>query len=233
MKFLKCKKKINIKISPNYDVLFNNHFSEIFLNLNFKKLFIKKNKYIVKSKFGIVKNKNKISLIRDKNFSFISQYINLNTKKGKKLLFFNNFNKAIENIYHIFNVYYENFNIYENYLLYMYLYNNNYYLSSYNNLIFYSIDNLESIFEIKTIKNSKKLKLSNKYNFEIVYIPEKKRLKYVLRSLSVYKESFKNYSLWERLFWSLLLIILNKKNSFILKRRNYIYSKSIKFFKKK
>ena len=202
-----------------------------YCNFFFEKNFITKSKYIYKSKSGIIKNVKKSSVVRDKNVSFINQYIDLNQKKGKKFTFFKNFNKSMENIFYILNNYSEEFKVYENYSDFVFLFSNNYYSSNSNDFIFNSIKDLESIFEIKTIKNNKKLKLPNKYTHEIIYIPKKRRLKYILRALSIYKENFKNYNLWERLFWSLLLTVLNKKKSFLNRRRNFIYSKSIKFFK--
>ena len=229
MKFL-CN-NIFIKNFNDYNESLQYDLDLKYIDYFFEKNFIRNKKFILKSKLGVVDNQKKSSLIRDKDISFTNQYINLNQKRGKKHLFFKSFNKNLENIFYSLTHYNDDFKIYKNYENLVFLFNSGYYHSKVNDLMFYLIKDLESIFEIKTIKNNKKLKLPNKYSHEIVYIPKQKRLKYVLRALSIYKESFKNYSLWERLFWSFLLTILNKNNSFLVRRRSYIYLKSIKFFK--
>lgn len=202
-----------------------------YLEFNFDKLFIKKRKLFNKSNPGLIKNIKKSSLKRDENFNYIYKYLNLLHKDGLKLNRTKSLNICIENLFNIFNIYNEDFNKYEDYNSYIDLFNYKPELANFSYLLYNSINTFESIFEIKTIKNNKKLKLNNKFSHEIIYIPKKKRFKYILKSLLIFKESFKNYNLWERLFWSFLPIILNKQNSFLKTRRNFIYSKSIKFFK--
>ena len=231
MKFLN-KNTENFIINIIYhDNTINYILEELLTNYNFEKNFKKSRKIISNTRIGVISNIKKVSLKRDKNFNLLNQYINLMQKKGSKINLFKNINLSVENLFFSLNHNLEEFSIYKNYPNYVYLHNNNYFFSDFNYLLNNSIENLESIFEIKPKKNNKKLKLPSKYTHEIVYIPKDKRLKYVLRSLSVYKENFKNYNLWERIFWSFFILTMNKNNSFLKKRRDYIYSKSIKFFK--
>lgn len=232
MKFLKKNNEFYLNLLKDANINEENLYN-FYSNFYFEKFFIKNRKVLNNVKLGVIKNIKKTSIKRDKNVEMLKQYINLIQKNGKKLNFLKSFNKSIENLFFVLTFNFDEFKHYKYYNDFVYLHNNNHYFSNINNFFENSLNSLESIFEIKTIKNNKKLKLLNKYTHEIVYIPRKKRPKYVLRALALYKENFKNYNLWERLFWSILLNILNKNNSFLLKRRDYIYNKSIKFFKLK
>lgn len=199
----------------------------------YEKSIKKKKNYLNKIRPGICENKKKSSILRDENFSFINQYININLKNGKKNSFFKSLNTMNNNLFFCFKEVLPDFEKYKNYHNIVFLYNLNNDYSDLNNIITNYIKDLKSIFEIRTIKNNKKLNLPNKYSHEIIYLPKERRAKYVLKALSLYKENFKKYDLWERIFWSFFLTILNKNNSAIAKRKTYIYIKSLKFFKKK
>ena len=200
MKFLKPNINTLYKIN---DVNYSYHIYRTQHNcfeFDFKKLKIRNRKFNNKSKLGVLNNLKRSSLIRDKNNSLLNQFINLSFKKGKKSSLLKSLNLALENILLSLNNYsdeFKNFNNYDNFIL---IYNKNQSFNDVSYLLFNFLLKLESIFEIKTIKNPKKFKSLGKYSHEIIYIPKLKRLKYVLRSFSLYNENFKNYNLWERFF---------------------------------
>lgn len=231
MKFLKSN-KIEYIQKP-YEKFFLSDLSYLYENYDFDKNLIKNRKNLTKIKSGIALNIKKNSIFRDKNISLINQFINLNQKRGKKINFNKHLNKSFENLFFVFSHNIKDFDMYTRYSDFVFLHNNNFLFTRPNFILDFIVNGLESIFEIKTIKNNKKLKLPSKYTHEIVYIPRERRLKYVLRSLSFYKENFKNYNIWERLFWSFFITIVNKNKSFLKKKQEYIYLKSIKFFKNK
>lgn len=216
-----------------YDNFFFYFIEDTYYDFEYEKINIKNRKNLRDIRKGVSKNVKKDSLKRDSQFNLIGKFITLNTKKGKKLTFSKNVNYMLENLTNSFNFYSSEFSVYTNYENFFFLNSINSTYSNINNILDNLTSGLESVFEIKTKKNNKKLKLKEKYAHEIVYIPKAKRLKYVLKSLSIYKESFKKYNLWERLFWSFFIVIINKEKSFLSKRREYIYIKSVKFFKKK
>lgn len=226
MKFLK---KQNVKKPIISDLAFNFLNKEYIL---YKKEIKKNRKNLKLIRPGISLNKLKNSIIRDKNNSLIEQYININLKKGKKVKIYKNVNLMIENLFLTIILETDEFNKYDYYNNFIQLYKNDVNYSNINWILNLYSKNFKSIFEIKTIKNNKKLKLSNKYTHEIVYIPKERRLKYVLKSLSFYKNNFNNYNFWERIFWSVFKTLINSNNSFLKKRKEYIYLKAIKFFKK-
>lgn len=231
MKFLFINNKQIIK--ETYENIFVENVFSKYENFNYFLKLIKNRKNVSNIRPGVSVNNKKNSIKRDKNFSILKQFININTKKGKSLTIFSNINIMYMNLFDCLSNELEDFSNLKNYSKLVYVFNIDPSYSDLNKLLHYLISGLESVFEIKTSKNNKKLNLKTKYSHEIIYIPKERRLKYVLRSLSTYKEYFKNYSLWERFFWSFLTILLNKDKSFLKKRRDYIYLKSIKFFKKK
>ena len=153
--------------TPNIEDFYKDYF--------FEKFFIKRRKTTQQFRPGVIKNIKKSSLKRNDNFNFLKQYINLSQKKGKKINFLKNLNKSIENLFYVLSTNFEEFKHYKNYNNLVHSHNNNLLYSNIDDFLKYSLNNLESIFEIKTIKNNKKLKLLNKYTYEIVNIPKKKR----------------------------------------------------------
>ncbi len=199
MKFL--KKYNNIGINHCYDDFYFDILDNIYYDFYFDKPNIRNRKNLNNIRPGVSDNIKKNSIKRDKNNNLLNQFINLNTKKGKKHLISKNISIMSENFFFVLSNFCDEFNYYKNYSNFVFMYSktNPDYFNMNNVLELITMD-LESIFEIKTKKNNKKLKLKDKYTHEITYIPRERRLKYVLRSLNIYKESFKNYNLWERLF---------------------------------
>ena len=220
-------------MQPFFESTFISELDEFYDFFDYEKVTKKNRKNLNNVRPGVSKNISKNSIKRDKNNSLIQQFINLNQKKGNKLKMHKYVNKMIENLFSSLSFELEEFKNYNLYSNTVFLHNNDPEYSDINKLIEYFAIEFKSIFEIKTIKNSKRLKSPNKYTHEIAYIPRNRRLKYVLRSLTLYKNSFNNYNLWERIFWSFFKTIVNKNNSFLKRRKEYIYIKSMKFFKKK
>lgn len=192
----------------------------------------KKRKILNRIKKGVIRSEKKNSIKRDLNNNLFQQYINIVSKKGNKEFTFSQFNISSEIFFLSLNENFDEFKNYKDYLSFVFLsdlvkeYNN------YNFILTNTLLNLESIFDIKTKKSPKKMKRLKPFTHEIVFIPKVKRLKNVLRVFNVYSENFKNYNLWERLFWLFLSVSLDYKKSPVYKRKLYIYKKSIKFFSK-
>jgi hypothetical protein len=51
--------------------------------------------------------------------------------------------------------------------------------------------------------------------------------------MNAYSERFKNYSYWERLYWMFVSVLLDSKNSFLLKRKFFVYKMALKKLYKK
>ena len=177
-------------IGENTEFFYNN--SDLYIYDKFR---LKKKGFLNKIRPGITTNKKKNSLLRDQNLSFLSQYLNINQRKGLKSTFFKNLNIAVNNLFFCFGDFVQDFEKYDNYKNLVFLYNNNFDYSDINKILYNSVKDLESVFEIRTIKNNKKLKLQNKYSHEIIYLPRERRSKYVLKALSLYKENFKKYNI--------------------------------------
>lgn len=204
-----------------------------FFNLNYAKVNIKNRKVLLNIRKGVTLTEKKNSVKRDKNNMLIQQYVNICSKTGNKNTLIKHFNIMVENFFMIFNEEFDEFQNYKNYEVINYLVNNINSYSNFNFLLESTLINFQSIFDIKTKKNQKKLKLQKKFSHEVIYVPKKKRLKNNLKIISIYSENFKYYSYWERLFWMFAIVILDFKKSFVYNRRNYVYKKSVKFFSNK
>lgn len=183
-------------LSSNFDNF--NNFNN-FLNIEYLKDNVKNRKITSKIKKGITKTEKKNSLKRDRNNTFFQQYINVMVKNGNKNTILRNFNKSVELFFFIFNEDNDEFSNYKNYKALNFLNNNFSEYNDFNFILKFFLPKYFCIFDIKTKKNNKK-RSNKKYQHEITYIPEAKRLKNTLKLINVYSESFKNYSLWERLF---------------------------------
>lgn len=173
--------------------LFNYKIKKKYKNFIYLVEHKKYRKNILNVRPGVSLNPKKNSIKRDKNLNFLNQFINLNLNDGKKMTIFKQLNKMFINFSEYLSYDLKEFKKYKYYNSLIFSYNSNLEYSNLNNLIYFAIENLESIFEIKTSKNNKKLKLKTKYSHEIIYIPKERRLKYALKALSFYKEHFKNY----------------------------------------
>lgn len=207
MKFFK-KQSIKNNLVSNYlyntSIVDNHGFNYFYkdldeyfisLDLGLLKKNVKNRKISSKIKKGITTTEKKNSLKRDKNLPMLNQFINIMNGDGNKRLIFKNFNKAIELFFFTLNEENEEFFKYKNYAIFLFLIKNYHEYNNFNYIFEDLIPNYYSIFDIKTKKNYKKRKQIKKYKHEIIYIPEPKRLKNVLKIISFYSENFKNYYL--------------------------------------
>lgn len=171
-----------------------------FMEYEYLKSNVKRRKILRSIKKGVTSTEKKNSIKRDLNNTFIQQFINVTFKNGKKEYMFNQINVVSENLFYVLNEEHEDFLKYKNYKSLCFLSEYSSYFNDFNSIFFNSLINLESLFDIKTKKNPKKLKLPKKFSHEVVFIPRIKRLKSTLKVLNIYSENFKNYSVWERFF---------------------------------
>ena len=221
MKFLKINYSNNIQFFDNDNDFFYDYI----------KLHSKNRKIYPKIKKGLNLKIKKTSINRDKNNLLSQQFINIFIKKGKKIKITHNFNIFLENFFFILINEMNVLKKYKDYEFFYYLNNINMNFSNIDYILNFYIKKLESIFDIKSKKNDKKSKSKSKYSYEMKYIPKEKRLKNSLKVFKLYSENFKYYKIWERIFWMLSTTFFDYENSFIFKRRLFIYNKSIKFFK--
>ena len=209
MKTLNLKNCFYKSFYVNYDFYYFNFCFYKYTKLN-KNIFIKNiNKKI--------KNFKEKSFNRDKNLSILKKYYNISVYNGKKESFFNNFNSFVNLFFFIFIKKNNHFESYVNY-------NNLYKLLDikkinfdFNVLIKDFIYEYMSIFDIQICKVPKKykLKLKKKFTFELMYIYNKKRLKYTLKLLNNFVKNNNNLNLKINFFWTFVEILLNPKNSFL------------------
>jgi hypothetical protein len=173
----------------NYDFYYINFCFYKYNKLN-KNVFIKNiNKKI--------KNFKEKSFNRDKNVSILKKYYNISVYNGKKESFFNNFNSFIKLFFFIFikkNNYFNSYVNYNNLFKLLELKKINF---DFNVLIKDFIYEYTSIFDIQICKVPKKykLKLKKKFTFELLYIYNKKRLKYTLKLLNNFVKNNNNLNL--------------------------------------
>ena len=223
MKFLKITNS-QLKLYNFKKHNYNYKYFDLFYD--FDKYCIKKRKIFNKIKLGVSKNLKKNSLKRDSNNTYVQQLTNLFLKRGVKTIIFKNLNLMLENV----NIFINDLKFNTNYKNNNYFYNLIYFKQKdLNFIIFNFLNDFESIFDLKTKKNDKNSK-KGKYLHEIVYIPKKRRFKYVLKYLYLHTNNYKNNKFWERIFWALISSI-SSKDCFLNKRKIQICLKSIKFFK--
>lgn len=222
------KEKKNEEVDPNKEHFFS------FLKYSYKKKLVKNRKHTMSIRPGVSDSPKKNSLIRNKNITILNQILNIFIKDGNKKTVFKHHNIMYNEFYNFFKenelnvTNYHNFNYFKELLK-----NEPKNTHNFNLLLLEHMPIFDSLFNIKTKKNKKiKNRLDiKKYSHEIVYVKKDKRVRNTLKVLKIYNENFKSYFFWERLFLMYLSIIVNWQNSFLIKRRSYIYVKSSKFFK--
>jgi len=222
--FLVCD--INLK---NQEYLyFYSYFSFLKKNIRSRKIF-------KKAINGRRRNQKNDSFKRDKNSTIVEQFFNVSMKDGKKLVILKQWNIFITNLFDSFKEDNNNLSHYKNYesLLDLLRSKKNYY--NFDLLLNRSLTLFEPLFNVKIEKASKRMKskLNKKYIYKVVYIKKEKRLKHILKLINSYSERFQNYNYWERLYWMFASILLEPKNSYLWRRKIYVYKKSLKkLFKK-
>ena len=174
----------------NFKFSFNLIFNKFFIYDYFYYLDFSYYKFHKVKKNVFIKNINKKkiffkekSYIRDKNKQFLKKFYNVSVYNGNNYSFFNFFNKSIEMFLFIF--------IKKNIFFYKYINYNNLFDFVNSNKINFNFNffikdffyEYNSIFDIQIFKVPKKykLKFKKKYNFELVYVYYKKRIKLTLK----------------------------------------------------
>lgn len=225
MKFLI---KSSYKNNFNYFNLIN--YTRYFYLLNL----IKKKQFFKKTNKGIKLDSRFDSIKRFKNLSVNNQLLNIWLKKGLKLNLLKHYNVFLQNFYLIL---ISNISFYENYPNYNYvleLLDTKDYYYKFENLLNDPLKELEYVFDLKIKKLNKKLqkKYNKKYDYKIVHINKKKRLRYLLKvfysNINYYK--YNKYS--ERIFYTLINIVFNTKDTEVWTKKLYTYKTVFKFLNK-
>ncbi len=147
---------------------------------------------------------------------------------GKKILNFKFLTKSFLNIFNI--IFLSNFQNFKNYsFLKEFLFNVKL-NKSLNNVVYilnWSLFWYEPIFSIKCSVVPKKYrkKIKKKYLYKIAYLNSTKRKNVAVKGVLSYLNTFKNYSVLDRLTLTLSDVIFNFKNSYIYKRKLVVYKK--------
>lgn len=217
---------INLKEWKNLD--YYNYYS-------FAKKNMKSRKVFRRAVNGRRRNQKNDSIKRDRNSTIVEQFFNVSMKSGKKLVILKQWNIFMNNLLDSFKENNSNLNHYKNYESLLDLLNSkkNYY--NFDLLLNRSILIFEPLFNVKIEKANKRMKskYNKKYLYKVMYIKKEKRIKHILKLINSYSERFQNYNYWERLYWMFASILLEPKNSFLWKRKIYVYKKALKkLFKK-
>ena len=237
MKFLNFCNDIkifnNLSVNESNSILFLKKYD--MMHFSFFKKHLKTRKIFLKTFNNKLKNDKKDSVRRDKNNTLIEHFLNVSIKGGNKLVLLKHFNLFLNSFYLSFNEKNDDLLHYKDYLTLFNLlkYKKNYY--NFDFLLKESILPLESLFNVQLVKINKKNKnkSNKKYTYNVIYINKKKRLKHVLKLINNYTEKFKYYNYWERLFWTFMVIITDQKNSFLWKRKFFVYKKTLQLLYKK
>lgn len=195
---------------------------------------IKKKQFFKKTKKGLKLDSRFDSLRRYKNINLNNQLINMWLKNGLKLNLLKHYNLFLEMFYIrlISNItFYEN---YPNYNYVLELLDTKDYYYKFENLLDDPIKELEYIFDLKIKKLNKKLqkKYNKKYDYKIIHINKKKRIRYLLKvfysDINFYK--YNKYS--ERIFFTLINLVFNTKNTEVWNRKIVTYKTVFKFLNK-
>ena len=188
------------------------------------------NDFVVKKKITY-NNQIMLSTKRSTNLSIISRFLNFLVKKGLKIRYTNILSKSIARLYFMFFFFNKPLSVDNKYYKDMFLIVPNF-LNFYNfkTILLFFTSILEPFFYMRVKKVEKKYrkKLKKKFTIQPIYVKPAKRNSFVLRSLVNYTNLFSTYSLSERLFLAIFKSLTEQKNSFLYRRKLYMYSKLFK-----
>lgn len=195
---------------------------------------IKKKQFSKKTNKGVKLDSRFDSLKRFNNLNVNNQLLNIWLKKGLKLNLLKHYNVFLKNFYLILML---NISFYENYPNYNYvleLLDTKDYYYKFENLLNDPMKELEYIFDLKIKKLNKKLqkKYNKKYDYKIVHINKKKRLRYLLKTFYVNINYYKYNKYSERIFYTLINIVFNTKETEVWKKKLHTYKTVFKFLNK-
>lgn len=190
------------------------------------------------NKFNKIKfiNNKVLSIKRNKNKSILNKFLNFFFRRGLKIQYTNTLNSSVSDFYFFFFFFNKSLNnMYKGYSEIYNLIPN--FLNFYNfgTMLNFLNTLLEPFFFIKVKKVEKKYrkKLKKKFVAQPSYVQPHKRVGLVLRSILYYTNLFSSYKLSERLSLGLFKLLVEQKNSYLYRRKIYMYSKMFKKFQKK
>lgn len=191
--------------------------------------FLDKTKQLKKLKF--LTTSIQLSQKRIKNLTILDRFLNLFFKDGLKSKYLNYFNKSVEQVYYMLFFFSKNLNYNEHMYvetLFSTSVKKNFY--TFSSILSEIVLLLEPIFSLKIQKVEKKFRkfLKKKFTGKISYIQPRKRLHVVLRALLQYLNLFKPYHLHDRLYYSFFKTLVEQKQSFLYKKKIYMYTKLFK-----
>ena len=188
---------------------------------------VKKIQYQTKEKSSLKRNRNKTQLNRFLSFLF---------RKGSKIKYLNYLNSGINFLF--FSFFFFDKNLTENHKGYSETVE---LIPSFTN--FYSIDIilqhfinlLEPFFYLRIKRVEKKFRkhLKKKFLAHPAYVNPSKRTNLVLKSLSYYINLFPSFYFSERVGYSLFKTLIEHRESYLYKRKIYMYSKIFRKFQTK
>lgn len=94
---------------------------------------------------------------------------------------------------------------------------------------------LEPIFQLRVEKVNKQFKkiIKKKFTSKVSYVKPYKRLNLALRAVALYLNLFRPYKLHERLYHSFFKTLIEQKQSYLYKRKIYLYERLVKKYRVK
>lgn len=172
-----------------------------------------------------------MSVNRSAKVPLVNRFLNLFLKKGLKIKYTNFLNTAINLIYYNFFFFNKTLSVthinYNEFLLIIPTIRGFY---MFNNTLKLMVNLLEPFFYLKVKRVEKKYRkhLKKKFVGQTIYIKPAKRVGLVLRSYIYYLNLFSNYNVEPRLASSLFKTLVEHKNSYLYRRKLYMYSKIFK-----
>jgi hypothetical protein len=108
------------------------------------------------------------------------------------------------------------------------------YYYKFENLLNDPLKELEFVFDLKIKKLSKKFqkKYNKKYDYKITHINKKKRLRFLLKSFYSNINYYKLNKFSERIFYTLINIVFNTRETEVFNKKINIYKTVFKFLNK-
>lgn len=176
-------------------------------------------------------NLNKdLSQKRLKNLSIFDRFLNLFFKDGLRLKYLNYFNKSIQQIYHTLYFFWKTLTFAQ------YVYIDSLFSSEKHNydifsaLIYEMTVLLEPMFQMRVEKVNKQFKkvIKKRFTSKIIYVKPNKRLHLAMKAIILYLNLFKPHKINERFYHSLFKTLVEQKQSYLYKRKIYLYNRLIK-----
>jgi len=190
-------------------------------------------KKINKLKF---QNKTLLSVKRRSNINIAGKFLNFFLRRGLKIQYLKALNLGISGFY-FFYFFFNKFLVkqHSNYSSVFGLIPNFIGFYHFSKMLNFFSNLLEPFFylRVKRVEKKYRKKIKKKFVSETVYIKPPKRIGLVLKSLLYYTNMFSHNSVSERLSWALFKTLTEQKNSYLYKRKIYMYTKMFKKFQKK